>query len=91
MNPYRKFRNHFKQKKRYKKQLARLKKCGKFHVKEIEGVKVAQGYGLDLGYIFDGDGILIVEEIFKNDEYNFYIGAEAVVIDIGMNTGLASL
>lgn len=91
MNPYRKFRNHFKQKKRYKKQIARLEKCGKFYIKEIEGIKVAQGNGLDLGYIFDGDGILILEEIFKNEEYNFYIGSEAVVIDIGMNTGLASL
>jgi len=91
MNPYRKIRNHFKQHKRYRKRLARLEKCGKFHIKEIEGVKVAQGNGLNLGYIFDGDGIIIVEEIFKNEEYNFDIGAQAVVIDIGMNTGLASL
>jgi len=74
-----------------KKRLARLEKCGEFQIKEIEGVKVAQGNGLNLGHIFDGDGILIVEEIFKNEEYNYDIGDEAVVIDIGMNIGLASL
>jgi FkbM family methyltransferase len=91
MNLYRKIRNHFKEPKRYKRRLARLEKCGKFHIKEIDGVKVAQGNGLNLGHIFDGDGILMVEEIFKNDEYNFDIGEQAVVIDIGMNIGLASL
>lgn len=91
MNPYRKIRNHIKQNKRYRKRLARLEKCGRFHIKEIEGVKVAQGNGLNLGYIFDGDGIIIVEDIFKNEEYNFDIGAQVVVIDIGMNIGLASL
>ncbi len=74
-----------------KKQLARLEKCGKFEITEIDGVKVAQCNGLNLGCIFDGDGVIIVEEIFKNEEYNFDIGTESVVIDIGMNIGLASL
>jgi len=41
----------------YKKRLARLEKCGKFQIKEIEGVKVAQGNGLNLGYLFDSNGI----------------------------------
>lgn len=91
MNPYKKIRNHFREHKRYRKRLARLQKCGKFHIKEIDGVKVAQGNGLNLGHIFDGDGIIIIEEIFKNEEYHFDIGAQAVVIDIGMNAGLASL
>jgi FkbM family methyltransferase len=91
MNPYRKIRNHIKQRKRYKKRLARLEKCGNFHIKEIEGVKVAEGNSLNLGYIFEGDGVLMIEEIYKNEEYNFDIGAQAVVIDIGMNIGLASL
>lgn len=81
----------FKQHRRYRRRLVRLEKCGKFQIKEIEGIKVAIGKDLNLGYIFDGDGIVIVEEIFKNEEYNFEIGAEAVVIDIGMNIGLASL
>ncbi len=76
---------------RYQRRLSRLQQYGDFHIVEIEGVKVAQGEGLNLGHIFDGDGILIVKEIFKNDEYHFDIGKEAVVIDIGMNIGLASL
>ncbi len=71
--------------------MVRLEKCGNFEVKEIDGVKVAQGNGFNFGHIFEGDGILIVEEIFKSDEYNFDIGEESVVIDIGMNIGLASL
>jgi FkbM family methyltransferase len=91
LNLYRKIRESIKQRKRYKKRLARLQKCGTFQIEEIEGVKVARGNGLNLGHIFDGDGMLIVEEIFKNDEYNFDIGGRAVVIDIGMNIGLASL
>lgn len=91
MTPFKKLRNQFKEQRRYKRRLARLEQCGNFHVTEIDGVRVAQGNGLNLGYIFDGDGILIVEEIFKNDEYNFDIGGPAVVIDIGMHIGLASL
>lgn len=78
-------------KRRYQRRLARLQQYGDFRVVEIEGIKVAQGEGLNLAHIFDGDGILIVNEIFKNDEYHFDIGKEAVVIDIGMNIGLASL
>ena len=78
-------------KRRYRRRLARLQACGNFEVTRIDGVKVAEGNGLKLGHIFDGDGILIVEEIFKNEEYNFDIGQEAVVIDLGMNIGLASL
>jgi FkbM family methyltransferase len=76
---------------RYKRRMGRLKTCGDFQVVEIEGVRVARGNDLNLGHIFDGDGILIVEEIFKNEEYHFDIGRDAVVIDIGMNIGLASL
>lgn len=71
--------------------MIRLGKCGNFEINEIDGVKVAHGNGFNFGHIFEGDGILIVEEIFKNDEYNFDIGEETVVIDIGMNIGLASL
>ena len=91
MNLYRKISNLRKDRKRYKKRLARLEKCGNYQIKEIEGVKVAHGNGFNFGHIFDGDGILIVEEIFKNDEYNFDIGEQSVVIDIGMNIGFASL
>jgi FkbM family methyltransferase len=91
MNPYRKIKNHFKQKKRYRKRLARLKKCGDYVLEEIDGIKVIKGNDLKLGYMFDGDGILILEEIFKVEEYNFNIGSQAIVIDIGMNIGLASL
>jgi FkbM family methyltransferase len=58
---------------------------------EIDGVKIAEVNDLNLGHIFDGDGVLIAEEIFNNDGYNFDIGDPAVVIDIGMNIGLASL
>jgi len=91
MTPFRKLRNRLNERRRYKRRLARLEQCGDFHVTQIDGVRVAHGNGLNLGYIFDGDGILIVEEIFKNDEYNFDIGDPAVVIDIGMNIGMASL
>ena len=91
MDLFRKLRNRFNAHKRYKRRLARLERWGRFHITEIDGVRVAQGNGLNLGYIFDGDGILIVEEIFKNDEYNFDIGGPVVVIDMGMNIGLASL
>ena len=76
---------------RYQRRLARLQHCGNFRVVDINGVKVAQGEGLNLGHIFDGDGVLIVEEIFKNHEYHFDVGTDVVVIDIGMNIGLASL
>ncbi len=91
MNLYRKIRNRLNSHKRYKKRLARLEKCGKFKMNEIEGVKVVEVNDLNLGHIFDGDGSLIAEEIFNNDEYHFDIGDSAVVIDIGMNIGLASL
>jgi len=91
MTLYRKIRNYLKERKRYKKRLARLQKCGDFQILEIEGVKVARGMGLNLGHIFEGDGILILEEIFRDEEYNFDMGAAAVVIDIGMNIGLAAL
>lgn len=91
ITPFRKFRNRRNERKRYKRRLARLEKCGDFQVTQIDGVKVARGKSLNLGHIFEGDGILIVEEIFKNDEYNFDISDRAVVIDIGMNIGLASL
>jgi len=86
-----KIKNRLKEKRKYKRRLARLEQCGNFQVTEVDGVKVARGNGLNLGYIFDGDGILIMEEIFKNDEYNFDAGCPSVVIDIGMNIGLASL
>jgi len=88
---FRKLRNQLNERKRYKRRLARLGQCGDFEIREIDGVRVARGNGLNLGYIFDGDGIIIVEEIFKNEEYNFDIGEPAVVIDTGMNIGLASL
>ncbi len=91
MNLYHKIRNHFKKQKRYKKKLAKLEEYGKFHVKEIEGVKVAQANGLNFGHVFEGDGILILGEIYKNEEYHFDIGSPAVIVDIGMNIGLASL
>lgn len=91
MTLIRKLRSRLKQQRKYKRRLARLEQCGDFQVKEIDGVRVARGNGLNLGYIFDGDGIQIVEEIFKNDEYNFDVGYPSVVIDIGMNIGLASL
>lgn len=78
-------------KRRYRRRLARLQTCGNFQVVQVEGVKVAQGDSLSFGHIFDGDGILIIEEIFKNEEYHFDLGADVVVIDIGMNIGLASL
>jgi len=91
MTLFRKLRNRRNEQKRYKRRLARLEKCGDFTITQIDGVKVARGNGLNLGYIFEGDGTLIVEEVFKNDEYNFDIADRAVVIDIGMNIGLASL
>ena len=91
INPFRKLGNQFKDRKRYKKQLAKLEQCGNFQVTEIDGVRAVKGNGLNLGYVFEGDGILIVEEIFKNGEYHFDIGDKAVVIDIGMNIGMASL
>lgn len=91
MNFYRKIRNRIKSQKKFKKQFTRLEKSFKFQMKEIDGIKVAQVNGLNLGHIFEGDGVLIVEEIFSKDEYNFDIGTPAVVIDIGMNIGLTSL
>jgi FkbM family methyltransferase len=81
----------YKQNRKYKRRLARLEKCGKFKITEIDGVKVVQREDFNLGHIFSGDGVVIVEEIFKNGEYNFEIEGQAVVIDIGMNIGLASL
>lgn len=80
-----------KEQKRFKKRLAKLNKIGKFQINEIDGVKVADGLGLRLGHIFDGDGILIVDEIFNNQEYYFDCSSESIVIDIGMNIGLACL
>lgn len=91
MNLYRKIRNRSKLNKRYKKRRDRLEKSGQFQIKEIDGMKIAKVNDLSLGHIFDGDGALIAEEIFLNDEYNFDIGQAVVVIDIGMNIGLASL
>lgn len=91
MNLYRKIRESIKSRKRYKKRLARLAVCGQFSVEEMEGIKVARSGDLNLGHIFDGDGVLIVEEIFKQEEYCFDCGGPTVVIDIGMNIGLASL
>jgi FkbM family methyltransferase len=91
MNIYRKIRNNLKLNKRNRKRLARLEKCGNFKINEIDGVKIVEVNDLNLGHIFDGDGVLIAEEIFNNDEYDFDIGVPAVVIDIGMNIGLASL
>ncbi len=91
ITPFGKLRRQRRDRSRYKRRLTRLKQWGDFQVTEIDGVRVAQGYGLNLGYVFDGDGVLIAEEIFKNGEYNFCIGERAVVIDIGMNIGLASL
>ena len=91
MNLYRRIRNRIKRRKRYKKRLARLAKCGSFQIRQVDGVTVAEGNGLRLGHLFEGDGVLIVEEVFKNNEYDFDVGQESVVIDIGMNIGLASL
>ena len=91
MIPFKKLRCHLKEQRKYKRQLARLQRCGNYQVTKINGLRVAKGDNLNFGHIFDGGGILIVEEIFKNDEYHFDIGHPSVVIDIGMNIGLASL
>jgi len=88
---YTAIRRRLRERKRYAKRQARLAGCGDFEMKEVDGVTVARGYGLNLGHVFDGDGVLIVEEIFRNGEYSFDVGASCVVIDIGMNIGLASL
>jgi FkbM family methyltransferase len=81
----------FEDRERYERKLVALKKCGPFEVTEIDGVRVAAVSGLKLGHVFDGDGMVIVEEVFGNGEYHFDTGGRSVVIDIGMNIGLASL
>jgi FkbM family methyltransferase len=91
MNAYRKIRNRIRQERRYKRRLARLAACGDFAISEIDGVKVAEGNGLSIGHLFNGDGISIFEDLFGTEDYYFDIGAQSVVIDLGMNIGLASL
>ncbi|MCB1614663.1 MAG: FkbM family methyltransferase [Pseudomonadales bacterium] len=73
------------------KRSARLSKCGNFSIKNVNGQKIAESDEVNLGFIFDGDSILIAEEIFRDHEYSFDINADCVVIDIGMNIGYASL
>ena len=91
MNFYRKIRNRSKLRKKFSKQIAKLEKSGKFQISGIDGVKVAKIKDLNLGHIFEGDGVLIAQEVFENGEYDFDIAEPAVVIDIGMNIGIASL
>jgi len=91
MGLYAEIRKRLRERKRIARRQARLSRCGEFETKQDDGKTVIQGYGLNLGHIFDGDGVAIVEEIFKNGEYRFDLGAPCIVIDIGMNIGLASL
>ena len=72
MDLFKKLRSQLRDRRRYERRLARLEQCGNFHVTEIDGVRVAQGNGLNLGYVFDGDGILIVEEIFNRCSLYIY-------------------
>lgn len=62
-----------------------------FQIVEIDGVRVAQKNSLYFGDVFGTDALPILEEIFVHEDYNFNVGADAVVIDIGMNIGFASL
>ncbi len=91
MNLYTKIKNRLRGNKKYKKRIARLEKNSNFQIDEIDGSKVVKVNDLILGHIFDGDGVLIIEEIFSNGEYHFNIEEPVVVIDIGMNIGMASL
>ncbi len=34
---------------------------------------------------------MIFTDIFNNDNYNMNIGADSIIVDIGMNVGIATL
>ena len=66
MNFYKKIKNRLRGNKKYKKRIARLENNSNFQIDEIDGIKVVKVKDLILGHIFDGDGVLIIEEIFSN-------------------------
>ena len=78
----------YEDQKKYQEKLATLKRSGDFEITEIEGVQVASGYGLNLGHVFSGDAMVVVSEVFGSGEYHFELGADSVVIDIGMNVSV---
>lgn len=81
----------YEDKKKCQERLATLQRSGDFEITEIEGVQVASGHGLNLGHVFAGDAMVVVSEVFGCGEYHFELCSDSVVIDIGMNVGLASL
>lgn len=44
-----------------------------------------------LFYVRNPEDLQVLSEIFVNNEYNFISGRDKIVVDIGMNAGLASL
>jgi len=94
--PVPKWRRHFREKtggsrRRRKRRINRILECGNYQMTTIEGVVVAKNSDMGFGHILEGDGILILEEIFKNEEYFFNAIGRFVVVDVGMNIGIASL
>lgn len=81
----------YEDKRHENKTLAMLRRCGNYEIKEIDGIKSACGNSIQIGNIFEGDAIVVVEEVFGNGEYHFETSSDCIVIDIGMNVGLASL
>ncbi|NLR99027.1 FkbM family methyltransferase [Rhizobium sp. P38BS-XIX] len=42
-------------------------------------------------HVYNVEDLQVVSEIFVNNEYNFISGRDKIIVDIGMNVGLASL
>lgn len=42
-------------------------------------------------HVYNAEDLQVLSEIFIHNEYNFFTGRDKIVIDIGMNAGLASL
>ncbi|MGI9558220.1 MAG: FkbM family methyltransferase [Thermodesulfobacteriota bacterium] len=70
--------------------LHQLRKSGDFELKEVDGVAVAVVNGIHFGNIEKLTESIVAQEVFRGD-YHFATQGRAIVIDIGMNCGFASL
>ena len=59
-----------------------------FQVTEQDIIAVFSGTRF---HVYNVEDLQVLSEIFINNEYNFITGRDKIVVDIGMNAGLASL
>ena len=83
--------NLYRKDKINKRKLSILRKFDGYKHEHVSGVDIAHINKYRLANIFDGDDVNIISEIFYKGEYGFSLGSDVVVIDIGMNVGMASL